>query len=168
METMITLKRILVPTDLSEHSLAAVEYALSFAMLYDARLFLLYVADPPPVPAMRDSRMDPETFRMRAGNAPLQVLHAFMGRHLSSEIPCTPVVRTGIPADEIQRFADEERVDLVVMATHGRTGLRHIVMGSVAETVVRHSAVPVLTIKPSQLRESVIRHEDIENELHLR
>jgi nucleotide-binding universal stress UspA family protein len=62
---------------------------------------------------------------------------------------------------------DQQKIGLVVMATHGRTGLRHILMGSVAETVVRHSAVPVLTIKPSLLRESVIRNEDIENELHL-
>jgi nucleotide-binding universal stress UspA family protein len=74
----------------------------------------------------------------------------------------------GSPADEIRRFAEAERVDLVVMATHGRTGLEHIVMGSVAERVVRLCTMPVLTVKPARLRESIIRNEDIERQLHLR
>jgi universal stress protein A len=165
---MITLKRILVPTDLSEHSLAALEYAVSFGMLYNARLFMLFVADPPPVLPVRNLRASPATDRTGAADEHLQALRSLMDEHVPPALPCTPVVRTGLPADEIRRFAVKEQIDLVVMATHGRTGVRHIVMGSVAETVVRSSTVPVLTIKPSQLRESVIRHEDIENELHLR
>jgi nucleotide-binding universal stress UspA family protein len=165
---MITLKRILVPTDLSEHSLAALEYAVSFGLLYNARLFLLFVADLPLVPPVRSHRPDPETERRPATSEHLQALRSLMDEHVPPALPCTPVVRAGVPAEEIRRFALEEHADLVVMATHGRTGLRHIVMGSVAEMVVRLSAVPVLTIKPSTLRESVIRHEDIENELHLR
>jgi hypothetical protein len=59
-------------------------------------------------------------------------------------------------------------VDLIVMATHGRTGVKHALMGSVAEKVVRISTVPVLTVKPFPIRESVLRDEDVENELHLR
>ena len=54
------------------------------------------------------------------------------------------------------------------MATHGRTGVKHVLMGSVAEKVVRLSAVPVLTVKPLPIRESLLREEDVENELHLR
>jgi hypothetical protein len=59
-------------------------------------------------------------------------------------------------------------MDLVVMATHGRTGPLHMVMSSIAEKVVRFSRVPVLIIKPAELRESILRSEDIENELHLK
>lgn len=166
---MITLKRILVPTDLSEQSLAALEYALSFSVLYDARLFLLHVADaiPPVVPVQgRDHETDP--FRRRGEQEALRALRLFMERRIGEDSRLMPVVRLGVPADEIKRFAEEERVDLVVMTTHGRTGLHHIVMGSVAERVVRLSSVPVLTVKPSQVRESLIRNEDIESELHLR
>jgi len=63
------------------------------------------------------------------------------------------VVRRGFAYEEIMRFVDEEEIDLIVMATHGRTGLPHIIMGSVAERVVRHSPVPVLTIKPLKVQE---------------
>ena len=66
----------------------------------------------------------------------------------------TAVVRRGMPAEEIKRFAQEEGIDLIVMASHGRTGLRHMVMGSVAERVVRLCSVPVLTVKPHPFRES--------------
>jgi nucleotide-binding universal stress UspA family protein len=69
---------------------------------------------------------------------------------------------------EIRKFAEEEGVDLVVIATHGRTGLKHIVMGSVAERTVRHSSIPVLTVKPHPLRETILKNEDVERDLHLR
>ena len=68
----------------------------------------------------------------------------------------------------ILRYADEEGVDMIVMATHGRAGLRHAVLGSVAEKVVRLSHVPVLAVKPRPVRENLLRNEDIEKDLHLR
>jgi len=86
---------------------------------------------------------------------------------VGADIPLVPVVKTGSPAAVIKRFAEEEGMDLIVMATHGRTGLRYILMGSVAERVVRISSVPVLTVKPQPLREAILKREDIETELHL-
>ena len=62
----------------------------------------------------------------------------------------------------------DEHVDLVVMATHGRTGLKHVLMGSVAEKVVRMSTAPVLTVKPRVVREYIIAAEDVEHDLHIR
>ena len=166
---MVTIRRILVPTDLSNHSLVALEYASSFSVLYDARLFLLHVADVvPPVLPLPVEEGGSDVYRRRAEEEAARLLQAFVEGHISRDIRLTPVVRIGAPADEIRRFAEDEHMDLVVMATHGRTGLRHIVMGSIAETVVRHSRVPVLTVKPPELRESFIRIEDIENELHLK
>jgi nucleotide-binding universal stress UspA family protein len=61
-------------------------------------------------------------------------------------------VRRGNPHDEITRYAADEHADLIVMATHGRTGLAHVLLGSVAEKVVQHADIPVLTIKPARIK----------------
>jgi len=149
------LRRILVTTDLSEYSLAAMEYAASFGLLYSSTLFLLYVID------SKEARHRTEEEARRA-------LDEFILQHVSPDISLVPVVRQGNPSFEIRKFAEQEGVDLIVIATHGRTGLRHMVMGSVAERTVRHSSIPVLSVKPHPLRESILRNEDVEKELHLR
>lgn len=154
---MIFLKKILVTTDLSEFSLAAFEHASTASLLYNARIFILYVCD-------RDGRGQADRSEEEARKA----LAEFVRRSIASELDLTMVVRRGVPAEEIVRFANEEGIDLIVIATHGRTGLRHIVMGSVAEKIVRMSAVPVLSIKPVEVRDLILKNEDIEKELHLR
>jgi nucleotide-binding universal stress UspA family protein len=150
---VVYLKKILVTTDLSQYSLEAVEYALSFGLLYASRIFLLYVD---------------EHAHHRSGDQAVAALTDFVARNVDSGLKLTQVVRSGHPAAEIRKFSQEEDVDLIVMTTHGRTGVKHALMGSVAEKVVRISAVPVLTVKPLPLRESLLREEDVENELHLR
>lgn len=166
---MVYLRRILTTTDLSEFSLAAMEYATSFGLLYASKLYLLHVVDTTSVflsLAPRDP--DARGHRQRAEEAARKALEAFVARNVSPDVKMDLVVRTGNPADVIRQFAREEGMDLIVMATHGRTGLRHIVMGSVAEKVVRLSGVPVLAIKPKPVRENILKNEDIESELHLR
>jgi universal stress protein A len=153
---MVYLRKILVTSDLSEYSLAAMEYASSLGLIYSSRLFLIHCVD------HRDGQHGGN------GEQARKALEEFIDRRVSRDISLVPVVRFGSPALEIVRFAEEEGIDLVVMATHGRTGLRHILLGSVAEKVVRQSGVPVLTIKPHPLRESILQNEDIERELHLR
>ena len=148
---MVYLKNILVTTDLSRHSLAAMEHAASFGLLYASKIFLLYVVDSP-----------------KAVEGAEEALAEFVGRHLGPDLHLSQAVRSGSPAEEIKRFAEEESVDLIAMATHGRTGLQHVLLGSVAEKVVRLSSVPVLTIKPRPLRDSILNDEDIETELHIR
>jgi nucleotide-binding universal stress UspA family protein len=148
---MIFLKKILMTTDLSQYSLAALEYASSLGLLYASKVFLLYVVE-----SGKDAA---------AGRA---ALAEFMQRNIGSEISLVPVVRHGHPVIEIKQFAEQEDVDLIVMATHGRTGVRQLFMGSVAEKVVRLSSVPVLTVKPRPIRESILDDTDIEKELHLR
>jgi nucleotide-binding universal stress UspA family protein len=150
---MILLKKILLTSDLSEFSLAALDHASSLGLLYAAKLYLLYVNE-------HVHRKSEEEARI--------ALEQFVTRRVSPDVKLSQVIRSGHAADKIREFAVEEGVDLIVMATHGRTGVRHALMGSVAERVVRRSPIPVLTIKPAPFRESLILNEDIENELHLR
>lgn len=148
---MVFLKRILVTTDLSAHSLEAMEYAASFGLLYASQLILLHIVE-----SGRTEQQGSDALRQ------------FAAEYLRPEQRVSLVVRSGNAADEIVRFAQEELVDLIVIATHGRTGLQHMVMGSVAEKVVRLAGTPVLAVKPKPVREGILRKEDIETELHLR
>jgi nucleotide-binding universal stress UspA family protein len=149
---MIYLKKILVTTDLSEYSLAGMDYATTFALLYSSEIHLLYVVD------------EHHTTMEGARTA----LEGFIGRNINPDIQIVRAVRAGQPAAMIMRYADEEGVDLIVMATHGRAGFRHKVIGSVAEKVVRLTHIPVLAVKPHPVRENLLRNEDIEKDLHLR
>jgi len=150
---VVYLKKILVTTDLSPYSLEALEYAQSFGLLYASRIFLLYVD---------------EHAHQKSGGQAVASLAEFVARNVDADVKLTQVVRSGHAASEIRKFSLEEHVDLIVMATHGRTGVKHALLGSVAEKVVRLSAIPVLTVKPLPVRESVLRDEDVESELHLR
>jgi nucleotide-binding universal stress UspA family protein len=153
---MMRFTKLLVPTDFSEASLAAVKYATSVGMCYSSTLYVLYVVEHVrqghEEPAVRDAQ---------------RRLMELVARALSGEVNVVPVVRAGHAAEVITRFALDEGIDLVIMATHGRTGLRHILLGSVAERVVRCSTVPVMTVKPPKLRDVFLYPEDVEQELHL-
>jgi len=183
---MVFLRKILVTTDLSEFSLAAFEYASTASIFFNAEIFLLYVYEGSPVrPVMttgRDSHAEAEGAghtklhgdREPRGHAhfteeeALKALREFVKDSVTSGLNVNTVVRCGTPAEEIIRYAEHEGVDLIVIATHGRTGLRHIMMGSVAEKIVRHSNIPVLSVKPGAFRDRILKDEDIESELHLR
>jgi nucleotide-binding universal stress UspA family protein len=167
MGTMVYFKRILVPTDMSAFSLAAMEYAASLRLLYASTLYILHVGeDPPALLSLHGAGEGNNTGRLLEGYR--RDLDKFVADNIPADIKITPVVRIGNPADVIRAFAEEEGVDLIVMATHGRTGLRHIFMGSVAEKVVRLSNIPVLSVKPSPVQDTIIDEKDVENELHLR
>jgi nucleotide-binding universal stress UspA family protein len=166
---MINLRRILVTTDLSEHSLAAFEYGFSLGLLYASRLHVLYVVETgSPLLTLYGFQDDAHPQAAQAEETGALKLDQFITKYIGTDKKVVPVVRSGIPESEIIRFAAEERIDLIVMATHGWTGVRHILMGSIAEKVVRRSTVPVLTVKPEPMRESILRSEDVEKELHLR
>ncbi len=158
---MVFLKKILVTTDLSDFSLAAMEYATSLGTLYTSRLYLLHVIDGHEGFHGKESHPNNEEVRRKS-------FEEFVHVHVPPEIRITLVVKKGAAAEEISRFAEQEGIDLIVIATHGRTGLRHMLMGSVAERIVRSSGIPVLTVKPHPFRESILQNEDIEKELHLR
>src|SRR4051794_15128968 len=138
-------KKILFPTDFSHLSDAALAHATTLARESGAALLIVHVEEPPIAYGggeMYYGIPDPDRSEVR--------------RMLEAVVPTDPEVHyehrlvMGDPADEIVKLAEEENVDLIVMATHGRTGFKRLLMGSVAEEVVRRSQCPVFTFKPRQ------------------
>jgi universal stress protein A len=165
---MKTIKKILVPTDLSEISIAAVDYAASLAETYGAKIYMLYVIEREPSHSLPPAEDYPEASAVAAEEEGKRNLHRFVYWKLKEIRGVVEIVRVGKPETEIPRFAEEEGIDLIVMATHGRTGLAHVLMGSVAERVVRTSLVPVMTVKPESFQHYLVTEKDIEEDLHLK
>ena len=145
---MIELKRILVPTDFSEPSAAAVKYAKEFAEAFGASLHVLHVLEDPLVFApMSEGYATPPNFYEELEKNARDRLAAVVS---AAELP-TPQTRVtltkGSPFVEIVRYAKSEDIDLIVMGTHGRGPMAHMLMGSVAEKVVRKAPCPVLTVR---------------------
>jgi len=145
-------KTILVPHDFSASANHAAAIARDEAKLHGGTIVLLHVIDLP-------SQLGPDTVIVpEATGAPISVKQyatQSAGAHLQDiadrlardGVTATGIIKIGTPVDEIIRAVDEHEIDLVVMGTHGRTGIRHLIAGSVAERVVRASRVPVLTIR---------------------
>jgi nucleotide-binding universal stress UspA family protein len=146
---MIKIDKILFPTDFSEHSEHALSYALSFAKEYGAKVHVLhviedvqylanaYMFDVPVMPSFADIEQ-----------SRLKEMQEFIERVITDPtIEIEKTIKRGRPFIEIIRTAREEDVDLIVIATHGRSGLEHVLFGSVAEKVVRKAPCPVLSIR---------------------
>ncbi len=143
---MLNIKTILHPTDFSRPSETAFRLACSLARDYGARLVVLHVHVPPMSMGEVISHTEAENYKEELWNE---------FRRLEESEPKIRELRVdakfveGDPAREILRLAGEIKPELIVMGTHGRTGLARLLMGSVAEEVVRKSSYPVLTVKPS-------------------
>ncbi|TAK54064.1 MAG: universal stress protein [Bacteroidetes bacterium] len=164
---MKLIDKILVPTDFSDLSLAAIEYAVSFSKIYDAKLYMIHVVEQLPVLAFHTVDMNSETVLRDALKDAEKDLKKFIADKLPHIKNIMTVVRRGDACKEIVTYASEGHFDLIIMATHGRTGLAHILMGSIAESVVRNSSVPVLTVKPEEMKNGFVKVDDIEEQLHL-
>ncbi len=144
-------KTILVPHDFSAAANHAAAIARDEAKLHGGALVLLHVLELPhqmgDAMVVGEGSSTPISMREYAterAEAHLQDLVARLGK---DGVTATTLLKVGVPVDEINQAVDDHKVDLVVMGTHGRTGLRHLVAGSVTERVVRSSRVPVLTIR---------------------
>jgi universal stress protein A len=143
---MLPIRKILTTTDFSDASYEALDRAVELACHFDAELLLLYVV--PPIPTLHAGH----TFSIGdyeealRGNAQDR-LRQVIGKRVPKEVASRQIVGYGDPAREIVETANNEAVDLIVIATHGLTGWKHLVFGSVAESVVRRSPRPVLTIR---------------------
>jgi nucleotide-binding universal stress UspA family protein len=138
---MLTIRTILHPTDFSDSSAAAFRLACSLAKERGARLLVLHVYPPPIAHGEVVARRQPNGFHQQLWDE----LHS-----VQPEDPAVTVdywLREGNPVAEILNLAGDEAADLIVLGTHGRTGLGRLLMGSVAEQVVRGAACPVLTVK---------------------
>lgn len=157
---MIAPRHLVVPTDLSPFSLSVLRYAVEIADLFHARVTVLHVVDRHAEHAhLSDAEREERARQAMTG----------MLRELNIENQGIDVlVRHGHPDIEIVRAAGEVNGDLIVMCTHGRTGMRHVLVGSVAEKVVRTAACPVLTMRPEEFREIVaLNDNDVAGDLHL-
>ncbi len=136
------LESILVPLDLSETSRAALRYAVPLALQFGARLTLLYVSEPP-TPAGSTPSAHPH------GQAALTRLAELYDEEVAPEIKAETMVRHGCIYDQILSAAREVQAGLIVTTTHGRTGLRHLLMGSTAECIVHGAPCAVLVVRES-------------------
>jgi nucleotide-binding universal stress UspA family protein len=142
---MIKLERILVPTDFSDCANRAVAYASELAKRFGAELHLLHVVQPP-VAAYAYAAPLPEDVLHPEVPAEKE-LEALEVPNVGQISRIERSIRTGTPFVDIVRYAKENDVDLIVIGTHGRTGLTHMLLGSVAEKVVRKASCPVLTVR---------------------
>lgn len=139
------LRRILVPVDFSDCSRKALDYAMSLARQFRSELLLLHVVQPyVPVPEL--TAVDTELVLNRMMDAARKELARWRAS-LEEEVAVESQLRVGRPEVEIERTILERNIDLAVLSTHGRTGLKHALLGSTAERVVRHAKCPVLVVR---------------------
>ena len=140
MNSMIT--RILCPIDFSEPSMDAFEYAHELALATKATLLLCHAFDRPATWELGD-QTEPadETLKQKLLD-------------VTSTLPLERYLHAGDPGKVICWLADDQKCDLIIMGTHGRTGLRHLVFGSVAEYVLQHAHCPVMTIRMRPTKEA--------------
>lgn len=139
---MLTVRTILCPTDFSERAEAAMELASALARDYKAKLVIAHVTAPPIQGVSEGVVVGLPTGWIEASKAKLESL-----RPANPNVSFTHMHAVGNEADEILRMAEEAGADLIVMGTHGRTGLSRLLAGSVAESVLRAALCPVLTVR---------------------
>lgn len=142
-----TIDKILVPVDFSDCSLAGLNYAIQFAKKWAASLIVAHVVDLGPL-LMADSygMSDLSAAKEAAIKQAEWEMREFVRRVQFGGVPFATVVTSGGPVAGICKVASAEKIDLIITATHGRTGLRHVLIGSVAELAVRHAPCPVLVV----------------------
>lgn len=147
-KVVLELKRILVPVDFSKCSQKALEYAVPLARQFGATLILLHVIEP--VVALPSTEFIPDTDDLTESTTSARQSLAQLQAMMSKDVATKLLVRTGSPQVEIIDVAKELGVDLVVLSTHGRTGLNHVLLGSTAEKVVRRIACPILIVREQE------------------
>lgn len=145
----IELKRILLPTDFSPYSATATNYACEMATKFDAELHLLHTLEVhlSSTPGFVMGLALP-TYLHESRAAAEKALSSVVDPQWAVGRKVVHAVVEGSPKVEIVRYARKHDIDLIVLATHGRSGLAHVLIGSVAESVVRTAPCPVLTVRP--------------------
>lgn len=136
---------IVVATDFSEASLLAVETAFNLALDSEANVYLVHVLNPP---VGMDPMLPVEHSLTDLTQAAEEQLENLIPENTREDVLIQKVVLRGTPAKTIAEFAKEKEADLIVVATHGRTGLGKLLMGNTAETLLRQAPCHVLVVKP--------------------
>ena len=145
----IRLQKILLPTDFSNYSAAATKYACELAVKFDAELHLLHTLETHLASTPNFGfGLDLPKYVSESKAAAVKSLGGVLDPKWSAGRTVIHAVVEGSPKVEIIQYARKRNIDLIVIATHGRTGLAHVIIGSVAESVVRTAPCPVLTVRP--------------------
>ena len=148
---MIKLNRVLIPTDFSNFSAPAMQYGMAIAARFDAEVHLLHIVPDPAMLVPEAAAFSVESMQAQSDDLKDQAMLALKKLPedgWSDSKPVVREVRIGAAFIEIIEYARELDIDLIVIGTHGRSGLMHVLMGSVAERIVRKAPCPVLTVKP--------------------
>jgi universal stress protein A len=141
---ILKLKRILVPIDFSKISQKALEYAVPLAKQFEAKITLLHVIEPLPYPMDLTYVSMGESFPIE----PLEKeLNTLAKKTIEPQLLKEVIVQVGTAFEVIINVARDCEADLIVITTHGHTGLKHVFMGSTAERVVRHASCPVFVVR---------------------
>jgi nucleotide-binding universal stress UspA family protein len=157
---LLKIKKILWPTDFSFASYEALKMAYDLAVHFNAELYALHVVSEIPAldiatgipadtfaPVSQYSSFNIAGYKEELDRMANEKLTAALKEKIANKTAIHTIVKHGDAASEIVRFADEECIDLIVIATHGKTGFKHFLFGSVAEKVVRIPSCPVMTIR---------------------
>ncbi len=144
----IAIEKILCPVDFSESSDHALHYARAFAEAYGSRLVLLHVVEMPFLPSYSTAGIPELYFPVDEIRTQCRErMDKLVKKHSGEGFDISGHVTVGAPFIEVVRKAKEDEFDLIVLGTHGHSGLKHLLIGSVAEKVVRKAPCPVLTVK---------------------
>jgi nucleotide-binding universal stress UspA family protein len=151
---MKKFNKILFATDFSEISEFAFDYALTLAETFNSRLIIMHVINEPvDLRGFYVPHISFDTIEREIALSAEKMMEKFCSKKTKDYNNYDKFIVSGIPYEEILKKADEEKVDLLVMGTHGRAGIDHLLFGSTAERVVRKAACPVMTVRPPETGE---------------
>ena len=146
--TRFHIRKILVPVDFSEHSQKALRYALAFAAQFGAAVTLVHIVEQMVYPG--DWMYPPLAAPDFSADKHAEMIKRLRALDAKSGVKTQHVVRMGRAWQEVIEIAREQKADMIILATHGYTGLKHALLGSVAEKIVRHAPCPVLSVHPEE------------------
>jgi nucleotide-binding universal stress UspA family protein len=161
----IVLQHILVPTDFSDESRAALAYGVALAETFGATLHLLHVLEAVVTPEPLTVQFESRQVEAAIEAAAWEQLRGLLPSGDQARLGAKLAIQWGIPATEIIRYGKDHAIDLIAIGTHGRGGLKRLILGSVAESVVRGAPCPVLTIRHPE-REFVAPSADAARKKH--
>ena len=141
----LSAKHVLAPLDFSDPSMRSLDAAIELAKTYGGKVLIAYVAEP--APYSPDLVTPPDGYEKKVTERTTERLDEICNSHIKNGVPTSYKICFGQAYSEITELAETEKVDLIVMATHGHSGLRHMLLGSTTEKVVRTAKCPVLTMK---------------------
>jgi universal stress protein A len=145
---MLAIKKIVCPTDFSDPSYQGLDYAIDLAKLFQAELSVVHVLNVlPHSPTDPNISFEVPEFERIMHKESEEKLKEIVKTRVPAAIKADAVIGHGNAAKEIVRIAEEGKADLIVIATQGHTGWHHLVMGSIAEKVIRHAPCPVFAVR---------------------